>query len=111
MEGFIKIESACRGKDQGVSIETDLKDVTYVDRVVILKGVCQALHINSAELKLMAEFIDSGLLEALMDADQITSETEVRKPKKRPKVQVLSCDPEDLPDLLKELIGEDGDDE
>ena len=111
MEGYIKIESTYRGKDHGISIDTDLKDVHYMDRIVVLNGVCQALHITPTEMKLMAEFIESGVLEALTETECIVDKSEAPKPKKRPKVQVMSCAPEDLPDLLKELMGEGGENE
>lgn len=110
MKGYIKIESTTREGREGLSIETDLWDVSYMDRILVIHGVCSALRITSAELKLMAGLIDSGFMEGVTDTVTLEDDTEVvRKPgfgtsKKKPNVRITGGDAEGMFELLNDLL-------
>ena len=111
MKGYIKIESTTREVKEGLSIETDLRDVSYMDRIVVVNGVCSALRITSTELKLIADLIGSGFMEEVTDTVILEDDTEVvRKPefgtskKKKPNVRIIGGDDEGMLELLKYLL-------
>lgn len=91
MKGYIKIESATHEGKEGLRIETDLRDVSYMDRIAVVNGVCHALHITPTELKLMAGLIGSGLMEKLTDTRVLEDNT-------------IGVDNEDTLELLKALL-------
>ena len=110
MKGYIKIESATHEGKEGLSVKTDLRDVSYMDRIVVVNSVCHALHITPTELKLMAGLISSGFMEEMPDTVTLEGDTEVvRKPesdtsKKKPNVLIIGGDAEDMLELLKDLL-------
>ena len=67
MKGYIKIESTAREGNEGISVDTHLQDVSYMDRIMMVNGLCLALEITPTELKMMAGLLDSGLLDAFAD--------------------------------------------
>lgn len=110
MKGYIKIESATHEGKEGLSVKTDLRDVSYMDRIAVVNSVCHALHITPTELKLMAGLISSGFMEEMTDTVTLEDDTEVvRKPeadasKKKPNVHIIGGDAEDMLELLKDLL-------
>ena len=98
MKGYIKIEATTYEGKEGLRVDTKLHDVSYVDRIVVICGVCDALRISPAELKFMSGLIDSGLMEALVDVNKLKDESaEPQKSKKK-------FDSGDLVDLLKSML-------
>ncbi len=110
MKGYIKIEASTYEGKEGLSVETDLRDVSYMDRIAVINGVCRALHITPTELKLLAGLISSGFMEEMTDTHVLEDDTElVRKPesdtsKKKPNVRIVGGDAEDMFDILKGLL-------
>lgn len=110
MKGYIKIESATHEGKEGLSVKTDLRDVSYMDRIAVVNSVCHALHITPTELKLMAGLISSGFMEEMTDTVTLEDDTKVvRKPeadtfKKKPNVHIIGGDAEDMLELLKDLL-------
>ena len=110
MKGYIKIESTTREGREGLNIETDLWDVSYMDRILVINGVCSALQITPAELKLMAGLLGSGFMEEMTDTVTLEDDTEVvRKPKsgtskKKPNVHIVGGDAEGMLELLNDLL-------
>ena len=110
MKGYIKIESSTYEGKEGLSVKTDLRDVSYMDRIAVINSVCHALHITPTELKLMAGLIGSGFMKEKTDIVTLEDDTEVvRKPasdtpKKKPNVHIVGGDAEDMLELLKELL-------
>lgn len=49
MNGFLKVSSAVYDGKTGISIESRMTDIDILNRVGILDGVLQALHIDSIE--------------------------------------------------------------
>lgn len=99
MKGYIKIEATTQEGAESLSVKTELRDVSYIDRIVVVSGVCDALHITPAELKLMAGLIDSGLMEALVDTIKLKDEsTEPQQSKKQ------KFDSNDIVELLKSML-------
>lgn len=108
MKGYIKIESVPSEGKEGLSVETDLRDVSYMDRLVVVNGVCRALRITPEELKLLAGLIGSGLMNELVDTNILKDDDEPQEAKKKkPNVHVigLGSDGDGIAELLKMLLG------
>ena len=98
MKGYIKIEATTYEGKEGLSVKTDLRDVDYMDRIVVVNGICDALKITPAELKFMAGLIDSDLMEAMIDTRTLKDDrAELQKSKKK-------FDSDDFVDLLKSML-------
>ena len=98
MKGYIKIEATTYEGKESLRVNTNLRDVDYIDRIVVVSGICDALKITSAELKFMADLIDSDLMEAMVDTRKLKDESvEPQKSKKK-------FDSGDLVDLLKSML-------
>lgn len=111
MKGYIKIESATHEGKEGLSVHTDLRDVSYMDRIAVVNGVCHTLDISPTELKLMASLMSSSFMEEMIDTNVLEDDTEVvRKSesdttkKKKPNVHIIGGDAEDMIELLKSLV-------
>lgn len=107
MKGYIKIESATHEGKEGLRVETKLRDVSYMDRIVVVHGVCGALRITSEELKLIADLIRSGLMDELVGTNTLKGdddEPQEAKKKKKPNVHIVGGDAEDMLELLKDLL-------
>lgn len=106
MKGYIKIESATHEGKEGLSIQTDFRDVSYMDRIVVINGVCHALNITPTELKLMAGMIGSGLMDELVDTNTIEDDDDELQEdnKKKPNVHVIGGDAEDMLEFLRDLL-------
>lgn len=99
MKGYIKIEANTYEGKEGLSVDTKLREVDYIDRIAVITGVCDALKITPAELKLMADLIDSGLMEVLVDVNKLQDECVEPQQSKKQKF-----DSDDLVDLLKSML-------
>ena len=107
MKGYIKIEATTHEGREGLSVEAKLRDVSNADCLVVVNGVCNALHITPAELKLMAGLIGSGLMDELVDTTNLKDdddEPQEAKKKKKPNVHIVGGDAEDMLELLKDLL-------
>ena len=84
MKGYIKIEANTQEGAEGMRVNTELYDVSNVDRIIVVSGVCDALHITPVELKLMADLIEAGLMEVLVDVNKLQDgSVEPQKTKKK----------------------------
>lgn len=99
MKGYIKIEASTYEGKEGLSVKTDLRDVSYMDRIAVINGVCHALHITPTELKLMAGLIDSGLMEVLVDVNKLKDESVEPQQSKKQKF-----DSADIVAMLKSML-------
>ena len=98
MKGYIKIEATTYEGKEGLSVDTKLREVDYIDRIAVVNGICDALSITPAELKFMAGLIDSDFMEAMVDTHKLQDESvEPQKSKKK-------FDSGDLVDLLKSML-------
>lgn len=75
MKGYIKIESVTHEGKEGLSVETELRDVSYMDRIAAVNCMCKALHITPTELKLMVDMIISGFMEEVTDTVILKDDT------------------------------------
>lgn len=111
MKGFIKIEAVTHDGREGLSVETELYNVSHMDRLHVVHSVCCALKITPAELKLMAGLIDSGFADEIADVEVLHDESvPAEDPEcdcdKKPKVHVIGMDArvDSVAALLKMLL-------
>lgn len=114
MKGYIKIESVTCEDKEGLSVDTKLRDVSYMDRLQVLYSLCHSLNIKPSELKFMAELMDSGILDEAAEVKVLEDDTVpasdgdcgCKRGKAKPKVYVIGVDAEStlMHDLLKMLF-------
>ena len=117
MKGYIKIEVTTHEGREGLSVQTHLEHVTYMDRLQILHSLCHSLNIESKELKFMAELMGSGILDETTDVtvleddtvpsdDKRQSKCDCKKSESKSKVHVIGADERStlMHDLLKMLL-------
>lgn len=108
MKGYIKIEATTHEGREGLSVQTDLEHVTYMDRLQVLHSLCHSLNIGPKELKFMAELMDSGLMNEVVDIEALKDDDDEPQEakKKKPNVHVigLESDGDGIAELLKMLL-------
>lgn len=108
MKGYIKIETTINEGKEGLSVKTHLNEVDYMDRVVVVHAVCNALKITPAELKMMANMIGYGLMDEVVDTNTLKDDDDEPQEakKKKPNVHVvgLKSDGDVIVDLLKSIL-------
>ena len=86
MKGYIKIEASNYEGKEGLSVKTDLRDVSYMDRIAVINGVCRALHIAPTELKLLAGLISSGFMDEMVDTKTLKDDDDEPQQSKKQKL-------------------------
>ena len=111
MKGYIKIEATTHEGREGLSVQTDLEHVTYMDLLQVLHSLCHSLNIESKELKFMAELIDFGILDEaaeikVLKDDTVPAGVKCDRNCKKPKVSVIGVDADStlMDDLLEMLF-------
>ncbi|MGN1229195.1 MAG: hypothetical protein ACI4T5_06010 [Prevotella sp.] len=75
MKGYIKIEATVKEGREGLSVETDLRDVSCLDRLNAVHSLCTVLEITSEELQLLASMMKSGVMDSIGEVEVIHDET------------------------------------
>ena len=98
MKGYIKIEATTHEGRDGLSIETQLENVSYMDRLQVLHSVCHALKLDADELDLMAHLMRDGIIDAAADIQVLRDDT--------PEIHVIGVEAgsKGLAALLKMLL-------
>ena len=74
MTGYIKITATTRNGRQGLSVKTDLRDVSYMDRMQVLDALCRSFKVSSSELKLFMSLKGLGILDRASTVETIQDE-------------------------------------
>ena len=98
MKGFVKIESGVRNGKEGLSVTTELQDMSYVDRMQMLHALCHALKLNPMDLQIMAGLMQSKTFNRSITIEPVDSSSE------QPVEMSRGNDVEALADLLKALL-------
>lgn len=110
MKGYIKIEASTYEGKEGLRVQTEMAEVTYMDRIHVVHSVCHALRVTPSELKLLAGLMSSGLVDEMLDVKGLHDETEAADSEgscnknKKPNVHIIGGDAEDMLELLKDLL-------
>lgn len=64
MTGYIKITAATRDGHQGLEVQTDVQNVSLMDRMQVLDSLCRSFKIGSSELRLFVALKSAGILDA-----------------------------------------------
>lgn len=95
MTGFIKITATTRNGHQGLEVQTDVRDVSVMDRIQVLDSLCRSFKVGSNELKLFVALKSAGILDK-MSAVETISEDSVKGP-----------DADLFDQLLRAMMGDD----
>ena len=98
MKGFVKIEAVVRNGKEGLSVTTELQDMSYVDRMQMLHALCHALKLNPVDLQIMAEMMQSKTFNRSVTIEHVEDSSE------QPAGVSRGNDVEELVGLLKTLL-------
>lgn len=76
MTGYIKITAATRDGRQGLKVETDVQDVSIMDRMQVLDALCRSFKVSPNELKLFMSLKGLGILDRAATVETIRDEHE-----------------------------------
>ena len=74
MTGYIKITAATRNGHQGLEVETNVQDVSIMDRMQVLDALCRSLKFSPNELKLFMSLKGLGILDKAATVETIRDE-------------------------------------
>lgn len=74
MKGYIKITAATRDGRQGLEVETDVQDVSIMDRMQVLDALCRSFKFSPNELKLFMSLKGLGILDKAATVETIQDE-------------------------------------
>ena len=74
MTGFIKITATTRNGHTGLEVETDVRDVSIVDRVQVLDALCRSFRISPKELKMFVALKSAGILDKAATVETIADD-------------------------------------
>lgn len=74
MTGFIKITATTRNGRQGLEVETDVKDVSIMDRMQVLDSLCRSFKVGPSELKMFVALKSMGILDKAATVETIQDE-------------------------------------
>ena len=74
MTGHIKITAATRDGHRGLNVETDLQNVSFMDRMQVLDSLCRSLKISLTELKLFVSMKSEGILDKAVTVKTVKDE-------------------------------------
>lgn len=95
MIGYIKITATTHKGHQGLEVQTDVRDVSVMDRIQVLDSLCRSFKVGPNELKLFVALKSAGILDK-MSAVETISEDSVKGP-----------DADLFDQLLRSLLGGD----
>lgn len=90
MTGFIKITATTRNGRQGLEVETDVQDMSIMDRMQVLDSLCRSFKVSPSELKLFMSLKGLGILDKAATVETIRDEHE-KGPGADLFDQLLSC--------------------
>lgn len=76
MTGYIKITAATRDGRQRLKVETDVQDVSIMDRMQVLDVLCRSFKVSPNELKLFMSLKGLGILDRAATVETIRDEHE-----------------------------------
>ena len=74
MTGFIKITATTRNGCQGLEVETDVQNVSIMDRMQVLDALCRGFKVSPNELKLFMSLKGLGTLDKAATVETIQDE-------------------------------------
>lgn len=74
MTGYIKITAATRDGRQELEVQTDVQNVSILDRMQVLDSLCRSFKISSRELKLFMSLKSAGILDKAATVETIQDE-------------------------------------
>lgn len=74
MTGFIKITATTRNGCQGLEVQTDVQDMSVMDRIQVLDSLCRSFKVSLGELKLFMSLKSLGILDKAATVETIQDE-------------------------------------
>ena len=74
MTGYIKITATTRDGHQGLAVQTDVQNVSLLDRMQVLYSLCRSLRVGPGELKLFMSLKNADILDEAATVETIQDE-------------------------------------
>lgn len=74
MTGYIKITATTHNGHEGLEVQTDVQNVSFMDRMQVLDALCKGLEIGPSELKLFVTLKSMGILDRATTTETIQDE-------------------------------------
>lgn len=74
MTGYIKITAPTRNGHQGLEVETNVQNVSIMDRMQVLDSLCRSFKFSLSELKLFMSLKSAGFFDKVAKVETIQDE-------------------------------------
>ena len=74
MTGCIKITATTRNGHAGLEVQTEVKNVSFIDRMQVLDALCRGFEVDLNELKLFVALKSMGILDEATTVETIQHE-------------------------------------
>lgn len=74
MTGYIKITTTTHNGHEGLEVETNVQDVSIMDRMQVLNSLCRSFKFSLSELKLFMSLKSLGILDKAVTVETIQDE-------------------------------------
>ena len=74
MTGYIKITATTHNGHQGLEVETDVQNVSILDRMQVLDSLCRGFKFSLNELKLFMSLKSAGFFDKVAKVETIQDE-------------------------------------
>ena len=109
MKGYLKVEATKDEKGhEGLQLSCELEHVGAMDRFHILQVVCDAIHMDSGDLKMFCMMKEIGLFDALTErhtkCDEAIPEQGGAEEDDGPNIIIGAMSGSDMVDMLKSIL-------
>lgn len=74
MTGYIKITATTRNGHEGLEVQTDVQNVSFIDRMQVLDALCRGFEVDLDELQLFVALKSMGILDETATVETIQHE-------------------------------------
>lgn len=74
MTGYIKITATTCNERQSLEVQTDVQDVSCIDRMQVLDALCRGFEVDLNELKLFVALKSAGILDEISKVKTVQNE-------------------------------------
>nr|DAJ97154.1 MAG TPA: hypothetical protein [Caudoviricetes sp.] len=74
MTGYIKITGTTRNGHEGLEVQTDVQNVSYMDLMQVLDALCRSFKVSLSDLELFVALKSRGILDKATTVETIQDE-------------------------------------
>lgn len=74
MTGFIKITATTRNGHEGLEVQTEVQNVSFIDRMQVLDALCRSFKVSLNELKMFVALKSRGIMDKAVTVENLKDE-------------------------------------